>query len=34
VEGAFYDVIGNFWNDDNETAQQAAAKLVNAAKTK
>lgn len=33
VEGAFYDVIGNFWNDDSETAQQAADKLAVAAKT-
>ena len=32
VEGAFYDVIGNYWNDDNETAQQAADKLAVAAK--
>ncbi len=34
VEGAFYDVIGNFWNDDNESAQQAADKLAVAAKTR
>ncbi|MGF6604148.1 glucose/mannose transport system substrate-binding protein [Paraburkholderia sp. GAS448] len=33
VEGAFYDVIGKFWNDDSETAQEAANKLAVAAKT-
>jgi glucose/mannose transport system substrate-binding protein len=33
VEGAFYDVLGNYWNDDNETAQEAADKLAVAAKT-
>ncbi len=33
VEGAFYDVIGNYWTDDSETAQDAANKLANAAKT-
>ena len=33
VEGAFYDVIGHYWNDDNETAQQAAEKLAAAART-
>jgi glucose/mannose transport system substrate-binding protein len=33
VEGAFYDVIGHYWNDDSETAQQAADKLAAASKT-
>jgi glucose/mannose transport system substrate-binding protein len=33
VEGAFYDVIGNYWADDSETAQQAADRLAEAAKT-
>ncbi|CAG4885833.1 ABC transporter substrate-binding protein [Paraburkholderia gardini] len=34
VEGAFYDVIGNYWSDDNETAQEAADKLAVAARTR
>ena len=33
VEGAFYDVIGEYWNNDGETAQQAANKLAAASKT-
>ncbi|WP_116137788.1 ABC transporter substrate-binding protein [Trinickia diaoshuihuensis] len=33
VEGAFYDVIGNYWVSKDETAQQAADKLAAAAKT-
>ncbi|MDR3428115.1 ABC transporter substrate-binding protein [Silvimonas sp.] len=32
TQGAMYDVISQFWNDDNMTAQQAAAKLAAAAK--
>lgn len=33
VEGAFYDVLGNYWTSKDETAQQAADKLAVAAKT-
>ena len=33
VEGAFYDVLGNYWSSKDETAQQAADKLAVAAKT-
>jgi glucose/mannose transport system substrate-binding protein len=33
VEGAFYDVIGNYWVSKDETAQEAADKLAVAAKT-
>ncbi|HTJ91826.1 MAG TPA: ABC transporter substrate-binding protein [Pararobbsia sp.] len=33
VEGAFYDVIGEYWNNDSETAEQAAEKLAAASKT-
>lgn len=34
TQGAMYDVISQFWNDDKMTAQQAADKLATAAKTK
>jgi glucose/mannose transport system substrate-binding protein len=32
VEGAFYDVIGKYWNDDAQSAQDAANHLAAAAK--
>ncbi|WP_028453161.1 ABC transporter substrate-binding protein [Chitinilyticum aquatile] len=34
TQGAMFDVISQFWNDDKMTAQQAADKLATAAKTK
>ena len=33
VEGAIYDIAGQFWNDDSMTAQTAADKIAEAAKT-
>lgn len=33
TQGAFYDVITQFWNDDKMSAKDAAAKLAKAAKT-
>ncbi|GAB7127625.1 ABC transporter substrate-binding protein [Silvimonas sp. JCM 19000] len=32
TQGAIFDVVSQFWNDDSMTAQQAAAKLAAAAK--
>ncbi|WP_159665479.1 ABC transporter substrate-binding protein [Andreprevotia sp. IGB-42] len=34
TQGAIYDVVSQFWNDDNMTAKSAADKLATAAKTK
>ncbi|GLS05498.1 sugar ABC transporter substrate-binding protein [Chitiniphilus shinanonensis] len=34
TQGAYYDAISQFWNDDKMTAKQAADKLVAAAKVK
>lgn len=34
TQGAIYDVVSQFWNDDKMTAKQAADKLANAAKVK
>ena len=33
TQGAFYDVVTQFWNDDKMSAKDAAAKLAKAAKT-
>ncbi|SMC29025.1 carbohydrate ABC transporter substrate-binding protein, CUT1 family [Andreprevotia lacus DSM 23236] len=34
TQGAIYDVVSQYWNDDNMTAKAAADKLATAAKTK